>query len=161
MSEKLYADRDSISQGEVYVRHVQAMTAEGLHAKSDIAAELAHRDIEIERLVADVVTLHGICNEQAIENESLRAECGVRQIAGYNKGREQMAAELATLRAVIAEADKLRDAAVDLMQTHVIPDSRMSDDEFVERMYGIFDGPPQRAYDAARAAMRKALSEGE
>ncbi len=45
-----YADRDHGAQGEHYVRHVSAMTAEGLHAKSAIAAELAHRDIEIAAL---------------------------------------------------------------------------------------------------------------
>lgn len=48
----LYAERDIIEQGDHYARHVNAMTAEGLHAKSDIAAELAHRDIEIEQLRA-------------------------------------------------------------------------------------------------------------
>ncbi len=48
----LYAERDIEEQGEHYVRHVGAMTAEQLHAKSDIAAELAHRDIEIDRLRA-------------------------------------------------------------------------------------------------------------
>jgi len=33
------------------------MTGEGLHSKSDIAAELAHRDIEIERLQARLAEL--------------------------------------------------------------------------------------------------------
>ena len=47
MSKKLYADRDTIGQGQVYVDHVLAMTRESLHNKSDIAAELAERDIEI------------------------------------------------------------------------------------------------------------------
>lgn len=42
---RLYADRDIINQGPHYVAHVSAMTKEGLHSKSDIAAELAHRDI--------------------------------------------------------------------------------------------------------------------
>lgn len=45
-----YADRNPMELGETYVKHVGAMTAEGLHAKSDIAAELAWRDIQIERL---------------------------------------------------------------------------------------------------------------
>ena len=48
--EKLYAKRNIIAQGEEYVKHVSAMTGEGLHSKSDIAAELAHRDIEIKSL---------------------------------------------------------------------------------------------------------------
>lgn len=50
---KQYSERDPIMQdrlGNYYCRHVSAMTAERLHAKSDIAAELAHRDIEIDRL---------------------------------------------------------------------------------------------------------------
>lgn len=45
-----YAQRDHRALGEHYLRHVSAMTGEGLHAKSDIAAELAWRDAEIERL---------------------------------------------------------------------------------------------------------------
>jgi hypothetical protein len=33
-----------------YSRHVSAMTTEGLHEKAHIAAELAARDLEIDRL---------------------------------------------------------------------------------------------------------------
>lgn len=39
-----YAQRDARELGEYYTKHVQAMTAEGLHSKSAIAAELAYRD---------------------------------------------------------------------------------------------------------------------
>ena len=49
-----YAERDILKQGNYYMRHVAAMTAEGLHNKSDIAAELAHRDMEIARLKAAI-----------------------------------------------------------------------------------------------------------
>jgi len=59
---KLYAERDIIKQGNNYSRHTSAMTSEGLHSKSDIAAELAHRDIEIERLQAQVAELEGKLN---------------------------------------------------------------------------------------------------
>jgi hypothetical protein len=41
---------DQDRQGGHYIRHVQALTAEALHSKSDIAAELAHRDIVIDSL---------------------------------------------------------------------------------------------------------------
>lgn len=51
-TEKLYAERDSDDLCEYYFRHVMAMTAEGLHAKNKIAAELAWRDREIDRLRA-------------------------------------------------------------------------------------------------------------
>lgn len=47
---KLYAKRSVMEQGKYYIDHVMAMTAEGLHSKADIAAELAHRDIEIQQL---------------------------------------------------------------------------------------------------------------
>jgi len=46
----IYAKRDTEAQGSHYTKHVCHMTGEGLHDKSEIAAELAHRDIEIERL---------------------------------------------------------------------------------------------------------------
>lgn len=50
---KQYAERDIEALDEAgghYSRHVQAMTAESLHSKSDIAAELAWRDMIIDRL---------------------------------------------------------------------------------------------------------------
>lgn len=50
MGQKQYAERDHEAQGEHYMRHLEAMTAEKLHSKSAIAGELAHRDIEIEKL---------------------------------------------------------------------------------------------------------------
>lgn len=53
----LYAKRDHMAQGEHYTRHVSALTGEGLWLKSEIAAELAHRDMEIERLRGEVARL--------------------------------------------------------------------------------------------------------
>lgn len=50
---KIYAKRDVIGQREHYTRHICHMTYEGLHDKSDIAAELAHRDKRIEELETD------------------------------------------------------------------------------------------------------------
>ncbi len=46
----LYPEQDHMALGDYYLRHVDAMTSEGLHAKSDIAAQLAGRDREIDRL---------------------------------------------------------------------------------------------------------------
>ena len=56
---KLYTERDIIEQGDYYSRHTSAMTGEGLDRKSDIAAELAHRDIQIDQLQARVAELEG------------------------------------------------------------------------------------------------------
>ena len=72
MSKKLYADRDTIGQGQVYVDHVLAMTRESLHDKSDIAAELAERDIEIATLK------HRIAQFQVIANSSYGSSTGCR-----------------------------------------------------------------------------------
>lgn len=47
---KHYARRDLLALGDHFSRHMLAMTAEDLHRKSAIAAELAWRDAEIERL---------------------------------------------------------------------------------------------------------------
>ena len=46
-------DRDNAALGKFYTDHVSAMTREGLHAKSDIASELAVRDAEIAELRRD------------------------------------------------------------------------------------------------------------
>jgi len=48
MTDKHYAERDHLKQGDYFINHVSAMTAEGLHRKSAIAGELAHRDIRID-----------------------------------------------------------------------------------------------------------------
>ena len=69
----LYSERDIIEQGDHYSRHTSAMTGEGLHSKSDIAAELAHRDIEIERLQARVSELYS-----ALDNVNERLADGCR-----------------------------------------------------------------------------------
>src|SRR5699024_3354102 len=42
--QKHYAERDAMALGKFYTAHVSAMTREKLFTKSDIAAELAHRD---------------------------------------------------------------------------------------------------------------------
>lgn len=55
---KLYAERNIEAldtAGSYYCRHISAMTLEGLHSKSDIAAELAWRDFEIDRLKRELL----------------------------------------------------------------------------------------------------------
>ncbi|MGT3278231.1 hypothetical protein [Yersinia enterocolitica] len=52
-SEKQYCERDVMAldrAGGYYARHIQAMTTEGLESKSDIAAELGWRDMQIDNL---------------------------------------------------------------------------------------------------------------
>lgn len=55
----IYAER-AVHTAELrghFVRHIDHMTRESLHYKSDIAAELAFRDAEIDRLRNQVNTL--------------------------------------------------------------------------------------------------------
>lgn len=52
---KLYGERDIEAlddAGDYYMRHVMAMTGEGLNGKSAIAAELGHRDMQCDKLLA-------------------------------------------------------------------------------------------------------------
>lgn len=46
----IYQKRDPEELGEHYMKHIDRMTIEGLYDKSDIACELAWRDMEIEEL---------------------------------------------------------------------------------------------------------------
>lgn len=69
-----YAERDIESQGEHYVNHVMAMTSESLHGKSNIAAELAHRDIRIAELEARILDLDE-CNHSAMNMVRDQAVC--------------------------------------------------------------------------------------
>lgn len=71
MSEvKQYAQRDIMELDEAgnhYIRHIDHMTREKLHSKSDIAAELGWRDMQIAELKAQRDAL-------AAENAYLRGE---------------------------------------------------------------------------------------
>jgi len=56
-SELLYSKRNGYKLdklGNYYIKHAQAMTVEGLHDKSDIAAELAYRDAVINHLLDSI-----------------------------------------------------------------------------------------------------------
>jgi hypothetical protein len=62
---RLYAERDAMlldQRGGYYFRHVSGMTREQLHSKSDIAAELAHRDMLLD---ANVARLKAVMSDRA------------------------------------------------------------------------------------------------
>lgn len=60
--------------GNYYCRHVSAMTREALHSKSDIAAELGWRDMQIDQLKADNEAYKKLHDWLKAENERL-ANC--------------------------------------------------------------------------------------
>jgi hypothetical protein len=59
---KRYSERDIIEQGNYYSRHTSAMTGEGLHSKSAIAADLKAED-RAERLYRRSLARHPDCND--------------------------------------------------------------------------------------------------
>ena len=57
---KQYKKRDLIEldrEGGYYSTHINAMIFEGLHEKSDIAAELAYRDLRISELEMELQSI--------------------------------------------------------------------------------------------------------
>ena len=64
MTKKLYACSNPAILEPYYSQHVAAMTAEDLHSKSDIAAELAFRDAEIARLREALEAVRGLASDR-------------------------------------------------------------------------------------------------
>lgn len=80
---KHYNRRDAMAldqSGGYYCRHVQALTAEALHEKSDIAAELAHRDRVIDSLAGLVEMLCGR-NQLKFTDPLMRAPIAIDALA--------------------------------------------------------------------------------
>ena len=86
MSENIYAKRNHEAQGAHYLRHIHRMTVEGLHSKSAIAGELAHRDAEIAALKAEMLDQRTNGNLTLVPANQLRA----------------MQDEIAALKAIVA-----------------------------------------------------------
>jgi len=83
----LYADRDPSELEPWYSQHVNAMTAEGLHSKSDIAAELAHRDRQIRELMERIVTLEQ--QNEALASRLDSAENAMREVVSHLQRSER------------------------------------------------------------------------
>lgn len=87
-----YGQRDTLEQGNYFMRHMLAMTGESLHAKSAIAAELAHRDMEIDRLRKDAELLAWV-----LAHPETAAECLEDAAAGDGTARENLERRIAGL----------------------------------------------------------------
>jgi len=113
-----YAERDIVAQGEHYMRHLSAMTGESLDSKSDIAAELAHRDIAIAGLIElvreaegyDTLNIPFMLKERdelrarVAELEHLNSKGGKKnELLRYERDRLQ--AELDALRKPVDDAE--------------------------------------------------------
>lgn len=88
MSEKLYAERDAMELDQIgghYFKHVMAMTAESLHSKSDIAAELGWRDCKIQQLEQQLAESQSKIAQMAAENSAVKVmnDCLSEELRGY------------------------------------------------------------------------------
>ena len=97
---KLYAQRDAEALGEFYVAHVSAMTAENLHSKSAIAAELAWRDATTAEKEARIKEL-----EDAAEQRNHHTAERLREIRGLHDKLELTQSANAALT---AEVERLK-----------------------------------------------------
>ena len=69
----LYEERE-IDELDTYIDHVSAMTTEGLHSKSAIAAELAFRDEEVSTLKKKIEVVMNLIN--AVAHVGVDCGCG-------------------------------------------------------------------------------------
>lgn len=111
--QNLYEHRDCAlldEDGGHYVKHVHAMTAEGLYGKSEIAAELAYRDHKIAKLKASldrcqagVRKYNASAVEKIAELEFAGETCvveGIAREADLQASREEVMRLEATLREI-------------------------------------------------------------
>jgi len=93
---KHYTDRDAMAldkAGGYYARHVFAMTAEQLHAKSDIAAELGWRDMQIDQM------------RQKLDDEA--DALTVAYMSGYSRGKHPSTAIARRIKGVRVDGDRV------------------------------------------------------
>jgi hypothetical protein len=93
--------------------------------------------------------------EQEVEAMAQR----IAQWSDFNRAEaaallRRLWAELDALLRVVAAADAMRDMGVSIGQQVVHPEG-MPDDRALYEFIGLFDGPFQRDYDAARAALKE------
>jgi hypothetical protein len=103
-SARRYAGRDLAGLGAYYTAHVEAMTAERLQSKSDIAAELGHRDQLIDRLFD---TLEKLANDPPDELK--------RTVVGLTKQLQECRHKRAHF---LRERDRYRDLYLTELRKH-------------------------------------------
>lgn len=107
---KQYDERNALSLGNYYSRHVHAMTVESLHSKSDIAAELGYRDKQIDELNAKLFD-QSILLDAAIS----RAEATKKREKHANASIDVLTAKNAELEGRLQQPIKLRSRIFEMM----------------------------------------------
>ena len=148
MNYSLYAERDIEKQGTHYVNHVMAMTKEGLHSKSAIAAELAHRDIALATMTAE----RDEANAHAARLQNQLAELQADKSDALIKAVEELVA-------IAAERDALNTA--ENRRAIGLGFSKSADEEIL-RLHNAFDDIAGRLsiVTAERDALLAELQQG-
>ena len=148
----LYARRNTAALGEYYVRHIEAVTDEDLCDASDIAAELAWRDREIERLRATLDAAGALADwiNRARPTITELMEAYVRLNRSYWTGDAIDRVQPWRCMEYIAAEDLLRDqpvAVVDITAKGTIPksaDANADDDVQAESVrINSMEAPPK------------------
>lgn len=112
--EKQYADRDIMHLDEVgnyYFRHVDAMTGEKLHSKSEIAAELGYRDMQIDAyrdLCEELLSFAKIKLNSMAESVLLMSEIsGIKTTEKIIIERSTKESPIGKLNSLITKAEQL------------------------------------------------------
>lgn len=103
MSAKLYPEVDHMALGQRYCDHVMAMTAEGLHDKSDIAGQLAWRDEQLaakDREIAELSRKYDMWRG-FVEVMSDQVTDLIAKVERAEAGRDESRRHLGELLAVI------------------------------------------------------------
>lgn len=122
MSEKIYGDRDLMAMdraGNYYCRHVAHMTRENLHSKSDIAAELGWRDMQIANLQQQLTDTTNILKSAGIEADTVQAG-----VMGLKAQRDALAAENAALKELATGYADLADSRLSEITANCESDCR-------------------------------------
>lgn len=101
----LYGERDAMALGQHYGNHIHAMTREQLHSKSDIAAELAWRDQQIEQQQARIAELERLIEHMGHKAELYDEACALVGTLGHMNVTNAVSA----LQARITELERLFD----------------------------------------------------
>lgn len=158
-SKKHYERRDVESLGQHYMAHLAAMTAESLHDKCDIAAELAYRDADLAALRTELEQVKA-SRDEAVQRAVKWRDSGSRIAVEAENLKGELADTQAQLAQALADGEAgpwqpIETAPKDGRPILVFDPSRDRSYYIPQDMYGIIDmsDPRIQWYDDGRWAI--------